>query len=445
MVTASTYAIADPIHGRIELSSAERELLTARPLGRLARIHQLSLMHLTHRGAIHSRLEHSLGVLDVASRIFDAITDPTRLTPEVRRMLSELSDRDCVTYWRQVVRVAALCHDVGHLPFSHAAENAVLPPGWTHEHLTRAVILDDDLGRDIEAMGLRRLDVAKLAIGPRAWPAAAFSPWEKILSEIISANAFGADRIDYLTRDPWHLGVRSPRFDARALIAALRILPVVRLHAADGRQAEREPALGMLAGGLPHAGALVRTRNFMFSRVFYHHTRCSYDIHFCDFLRAWLPGRQYPLTVAQHVATDDVQVTAACREAAKNPRSPGHDAARRLIDREPFRLLHQARFDTKRGSIKPDAAIYRATAGRFGAANVRCDTRVLHSGSLTFPVRLATRQVVESTAASQSMAQQPSTRIERIFIDPRLPSMAMRRLVAHGDVRLACRGDSGNR
>jgi hypothetical protein len=195
----------------------------------------------------------------------------------------------------------------------------------------------------------------------------------------------------------------------------------------------------MLAVGLPHVEALIRARHFMFSRIYYHHTRCSYDIHFCDFMRAWLPGGQYPVAVAQHVATDDVQVAAACREAAKNPRSPGHDAARRLIHREPFPLLHHAFFDANRGSGRSGPEIYRAAVGQFGVAQLRRDSRTLGSGSLTFPVRLATGQVVQSTAVSRPLAQQKTTRLERIFIHPRLHSRALRWLVARGDVRPACR------
>ncbi len=439
MVAASTFVIADPIHAQIELSSAERELLSARPLRRLAHIHQLGTAHLMYPGAIHSRLEHSLGVLEMASRIFDAITDLAHIAPEVRDMLPELSNREHVRYWRQVVRVAALCHDVGHLPFSHAAESALLPPGWQHEHLTRSIILDDELGRDIDAIGLRRPDVAKVAVGPRAWPAAAFSPWEKIMAEIISADAFGADRIDYLLRDPWHIGIRYRGFDARALIAALRILPSARSPTDGGHLAQHEPVLGMLAVGLPHVESLIRARHFLYSRIYYHHARSAFDIHLVDFLRAWLPVGKYPVAVAQHVDTDDLQVAAAWREAARNPRSPGHDAACRLIRREPFRLLHQVFFDAKRGSGRPCATIYRAAIRQFGATNIRRDSRTLHNGALTFPAQLATGRIVQSTAVSRPLAQQQTTRMERIFIHPRLQPKALRWLAAQGDVRSACR------
>ena len=69
-------------------------------------------------GGNYSRLEHSLGVMEIATRIFNVITDPTNVGDEARAALPELSDQELCRYWRRVVRVAALCHDLGHLPFS---------------------------------------------------------------------------------------------------------------------------------------------------------------------------------------------------------------------------------------------------------------------------------------------------------------------------------------
>jgi HD superfamily phosphohydrolase len=388
--------------------------------------------------ATQSRLEHSLGVLEMASRIFDVVTDSAHTAPEVGAMLPELSDKECLQYWRRVVRAAALCHDVGHLPFSHAAEAALLPPGWRHEQLTRSVILDDELGRDIDAMGLRSLDVAKVAVGPRAWPAATFSPWEKIMSQIIVSDAFGADRIDYLLRDPRHVGIRCPRFAPLALIAALRILPAASAgrdsegSARASRQEPREPTLGILATGLPQVQALIRARRFMFSHIYYQHARCVYDIHLTDFLRAWLPGGKYPAAVAQHLAVDDCQVAQSCREVARSPRATGHDAARRLVHREPFKLLCRASFDPRKTTGRRGDAIYQAAARQFGAANVRHDSRTLQNGSLDFPVQMPAGRVVPSSAVCRPLAEQATTRMERLYVHPRLQSKARRWLGMHG-------------
>ena len=91
--------------------------------------------------------------------------------------------------------MAALCHDFGHLPFSHAAEAALLPEGVRHEHLSRDIILSEEMHPVFEELKIRSADVAKLAVGPKYYEGR-FSDWESILYEMIGGNVFGADRID---------------------------------------------------------------------------------------------------------------------------------------------------------------------------------------------------------------------------------------------------------
>ena len=130
------HEIRDPIHVFIRLDSAERKLVDSRPFQRLRQIHQLGLTHWVYPGATHRRFEHSLGVMEVATRIYDVVTDPVNIGHvSVQRIMG---DRE---YWRRVLRAAALCHDLGHLPFSHAAEKELLPEDWTHERLSREIIL----------------------------------------------------------------------------------------------------------------------------------------------------------------------------------------------------------------------------------------------------------------------------------------------------------------
>ena len=77
-------------------------------------------------------------------------------------------DREAIDYWRRVLRIAALCHDTGHLPFSHAAEYDLLPSGWNHERLTSALIHEGPLADEIQTMSppVDLLDVAKVALSP---------------------------------------------------------------------------------------------------------------------------------------------------------------------------------------------------------------------------------------------------------------------------------------
>jgi len=152
-------------------------------------------------------------------------------------------------YWRRVIRMAALCHDVGHLPFSHAAEKDLLPPGTRHEHLSRDHILGDGLRSVFAELKIQPEDVAKLAVGPKYY-GKELSVWESILYEMIGGDVFGADRIDYLLRDSFHSGVAYGRFDHSRLIETMRVLP------REDRESS-EPELGITLGGLQTAESLL--------------------------------------------------------------------------------------------------------------------------------------------------------------------------------------------
>jgi len=224
------HEIRDPIHGFIKIFQDERVILDSKPVQRLRDIHQLGLTYLLYPSATHKRFEHSLGVMELATRVFDVITSPENILPELREELPELDNKDQLRYWRRVVRVAALCHDLGHLPFSHAVEKEVFPEGWDHERMT-AKIIEDCLEEILMKLTppVRVIDVVKTALGPKKiseiYPDIVFSPWEVILSEIITGDCFGTDRMDYLLRDSYHIGVAYGRFDQFRLIDTLRILP----------------------------------------------------------------------------------------------------------------------------------------------------------------------------------------------------------------------------
>lgn len=196
-MTKIFHEIRDPIHVFIHLDSYERKVLDSRPFQRLRNITQLALTYLLYPGATHKRFEHSLGVMELAGRVFDVVTKPANVTDDVRDLLPDLGNPDALAYWRRVLRMAALCHDIGHLPFSHAAEDELLPRGWSHERLSQLLIESDEM-REIWKNMLPPLDpehVVKLALGARKAKHLRFSKWEAIFSEIIVGDAFGVDRI----------------------------------------------------------------------------------------------------------------------------------------------------------------------------------------------------------------------------------------------------------
>src|ERR671913_2391447 len=121
----------DPVHNiiRLQTDSDEGELMMrlidAGEFQRLRRIKQLGLGLYTYQGAEHSRFTHSLGALHLMTRILDRLSESYPIAAEDR----------------VAVRAAALLHDVGHAPFSHAMEKTL---GIHHEDLTIAAITSNE-------------------------------------------------------------------------------------------------------------------------------------------------------------------------------------------------------------------------------------------------------------------------------------------------------------
>ena len=197
--------------------------------------------------------------------------------------------------------MAALCHDVGHLPFSHASEDLV-PNGYDHEEITRRIIRSEEMREiwDSITPPLRYEDIEKLAVGPKKASDMNFSDWEAILSEIIVGDAFGVDRMDYLLRDSYHAGVAYGRFDHYRLVDTLRILSSSQT---DRSEESREPALGVKVGGIQSAEAMMLARYLMYSQVYFHPVRRIYDIHLTDFLRDWLEDGVFSIDVDNKSST----------------------------------------------------------------------------------------------------------------------------------------------
>ena len=125
--------------------------------------------------------------------------------------------------------------------FSHAAEAELLPENWNHERITRSIIESSEMTEIWSSMKppLDTTDIVKLALGKKEARDLEFSNWDAILSEVITGNAFGVDRIDYLLRDSHHVGVGYGKFDHYRLIDTLRILPSPRPNQRDRTQVNR--------------------------------------------------------------------------------------------------------------------------------------------------------------------------------------------------------------
>lgn len=380
------------------------------------------MTYLVYPGATHRRFEHSLGVMHLASRVFDVITAEENRHQSCREIFPS---EDALRYWRRVLRMAALCHDIGHLPFSHAAEE-LLPDKKTHEDLTHALIKSPEmkaLWSTITPL-LSADHIAKLALGQKELPTETFSAWEAILAEIITGNAFGVDRIDYLLRDSLHAGVAYGKFDHYRLIDTLRILP-------SAENGESEPTLGVEAGGLHSAEALALARHFMFTQLYCHPVRRIYDIHLKEFLLATLPGGKYSIDLERYLQVSDVEVITDIRKAAADANHPGHLPAMRICNRQHFRLLYERNPEDIKANLQSVQTVFEAVAAEFGTENVRLDHYSKDAGIVDFPVLTTLNGIVSAWNSSEIIPTMPSIVVDSVFINPELKDRALQWLACH--------------
>jgi HD superfamily phosphohydrolase len=392
------------------LDSDERNVLDSKPFQRLRHIHQLGMTYLLYPGATHRRFEHSLGVMELASRVYDVVTRTEKITDEVKDSLPEIVNEDQRRYWRRVIRMAALCHDLGHLPFSHTAEKDLLPEGMEHEDLTRKIICGAEMREIWSEMTppLRTEDLEKLAVGPKKANDVPFTNWETVLAEIIVGDVLGVDRMDYLLRDSHHIGVAYGKFDHYRLIDTLRILPAPPSEESEASlDGPGEPSLGVEDGGLQSAEALLLARYFMYSQVYLHRVRRIYDIHLKDFLRDWLRDGMFSTDLVEHLALTDNEISAAFWTAAFEPSAKGHDHARRVVMHDHFKRLYSPLRDDL--SINADAgtAVFDAVKEKFGLDNVRYDRYSEKGQGHEFTVFSTDGSAVSSTSRSQVLGSMP--------------------------------------
>jgi len=251
--------VYDAIHGFIPCDPLEADWIKSSCFIRLQTINQLGAAYRIFPGARHSRFEHSLGVMHLATILFDHVMSKTPFIEGSRRPI-----------YRQALRLAALAHDLGHLPFSHTAEKLVLQ-GDCHEAWTLKLI-DAEIGSGrlaafvelgkksgIDAVELMK----KIAVGEEIYhryvDQKPYSDDEKIMSEILTGDFFGADRMDYLLRDAKHSGLSYGVYDHQQLIMSM-------LVSHDPRSGKK--VLMMDEKGLQACESMLVARYFMYRRLY---------------------------------------------------------------------------------------------------------------------------------------------------------------------------------
>ena len=229
--------LRDPVWNNIRVDELTLELVDTEVFQRLRYVRQLGWTYLVYPGATHSRFEHALGTHHLSRRTL--------------ALLCEAEDSTSISEQEQaIVRSAALLHDVGHYPFSHALEEI----GALHH---------EDVARPLITQGA----IASL-LSSRLGDDAPSRVFDLIRGESTSAlqglisGSLDLDKIEYLKRDAFMCGVPYGEIDVDRLTNSLVLVD----DPATGRS-----AIGVQEKALSALESLLFAKYQMYRNVYWHH------------------------------------------------------------------------------------------------------------------------------------------------------------------------------
>ena len=236
--------IVDPIHDFIRVYDHELKIIDNPIFQRLRRIRQLSGAHLTYPAAQHTRFEHSLGVMHIASQSGQALNE---------KGILKSTDID-------VLRLAGLLHDIGHGPFSHLFEEVIQQKKFSHEDFGKEIILKSEIGDTLSKNGYDKRLVTKIAFGDSKL---------QYMNEIIS-GALSADMMDYLLRDGYFTGAEHAQIDHKRITQSLDV---------------HKKKLALERSALYSFESMMHSRYQMFKAVYFHKTVRAAEVMLLEALR----------------------------------------------------------------------------------------------------------------------------------------------------------------
>lgn len=308
----------DPLHGAITLNRQRPDeallvrLIDTPEFQRLRRIRQLGAASLTFHGAESSRFTHSLGVMAIARRAFDLLTQDN---PELHS-------------YRATVLCSALLHDLGHGPFSHTCEDIF---GTHHEVWTRRILEESSAIREV----LDSYDPELLEQLQRVYSKQHEIPlvWQLVSSQL------DCDRLDYLMRDSYFTGASYGHLDLDRILMALKFDPVSQ-------------QLVVARKGITAIEHYLIVRFFMYAQIYHHpkniaatwvleQTFRRAKEHFADgnleadeVMADWLRGMGDRLPLDHYLAADDNLLIYHLQRWQRHPDPVLADLCRRFLDRD---------------------------------------------------------------------------------------------------------------
>ena len=232
-----TKVFRDPLYGYIEVDyKIISDLIDSKEVQRLRRVRQLSGVSMVFQTAEHSRFTHSLGAYHMANLVIKNV-DGMNEIPEYEKVL---------------FLCAALLHDVGHGPFSHAFENVI---SISHEEYTTKIIKTNgtEINKVLSIQEGLADDIASVIEHDGKYP----------LIESLVSSQLDVDRMDYLSRDAYMTGAAYGNIDYFRIMRSMRVL---------------DNKIICKASGVHSIESYLMSRYHMYFQVYYHPTARSFEV-----------------------------------------------------------------------------------------------------------------------------------------------------------------------
>lgn len=261
--------VKDPLYGYIALFEHEKEIIDTPIFQRLRRIKQLPSAHYVYPGATHTRFSHSLGVMHLSGLFLKQLLEP---------YVSQMAEEEFLHYYF-LVRLWGLTHDLGHGPFSHIFDKAVLEElKLNHEYMSSKIIQEDNDIVCIIENKLRDFSITPKTLSEYLGKSREEWSEAKTLGKTEHSEAafyyilkgfYSTDVIDYLLRDNLFTGAGYGNFDWQRLILSSYLLK-------DEVALERKSRDAL--------DAFLISRLFSFNTIYYHRWSRAIDHMMKSFL-----------------------------------------------------------------------------------------------------------------------------------------------------------------
>jgi HD superfamily phosphohydrolase len=268
----------DPVHGYIPFTSSaapatdevsERQIIDHPWVQRMRQIHQLQTAWWVFPAAEHTRFQHVLGVMHLASRAVAATYD------SLRHVCPDIPSQPCV---EALMRLAGLLHDVGHGPFGHFFDEHFLSRfGLNHETLG-STIVEAKLGDLIRRIRrtpngalaanetLDPRQVSYLFTRPKSTSISDHPRWLTLLRSLFS-GIYTVDNMDFVLRDAYMSGYSGRAFDLDRLLRYSFF---------------SERGLTIQSRGVDALVRFINVRGELFRTIYFHRTVRAIDLTLAD-------------------------------------------------------------------------------------------------------------------------------------------------------------------